>query len=92
MLSEQIREGGDIFFVCQVDAQPQARELVWLHNERPINETTQQFGVGRRLIISNNSLVLQQVQPSQRGKYACMASNSEGISVSNQIELRVLRK
>lgn len=93
MLSEQIREGQDIYFVCQVDAQPQARELTWLHNERPINEST----AGRhqaegQLIISNNSLVLQRVRIDQRGQYACMASNSEGLSVSNRIELRVLRK
>lgn len=44
------------------------------------------------LIISNNSLVLQRVKLEQRGHYACVASNSEGLSESNRIKLRVLRK
>lgn len=44
------------------------------------------------LIIINNSLVLQRVKMEQRGQYACLASNSEGISESNKIELSVLRK
>lgn len=45
-----------------------------------------------RLIVSNNSLVLQRVQIDQRGLYACMAANSEGVGLSNKIDLRVLRK
>lgn len=106
MLSEQIQEGSDIFFVCSADAQPAVTEISWLHNDRPIGEdpagggTTSGGGpTGRsgasatgRPIMSNNSLVLQKVRLNQRGKYTCMASNSEGVSVSNSIELRVLRK
>lgn len=115
MLSEQILENQDIFFVCQVDAQPPTRELTWLHNDRPINESSsssltssattksiaataksEQTGSGsagaNRLIVSNNSLVLQRVQLDQAGVYACMAANGEGVGLSNQMELRVLRK
>lgn len=103
MLSERLREGSDIYFECLVDAQPQAREVTWLHNEKPINESDWWQGSSDgapgsgavqsgRLIVSNNSLVLQRVRPQQSGQYACMASNSEGIGVSNRIELRVLRK
>ena len=144
MLSEQLNEGNDIFFECQVDAQPAAREIAWLHNERPINESTWWPGAGSgltglgsgpaeaeeeegemgnsghgpevgpkggrvervqrfqqlggpmsspgRLIVSNNSLVLQRVRADQAGRYACVASNSEGVGISNGIGLRVLRK
>lgn len=105
MLSEQIRENQDIFFSCQVEAQPAVKEIVWLHNERPINEThsiyspadqkllpADQKVLESRVIVSNDSLVLQRVQLDQRGQYACMAANSEGIGLSNQIDLRVLRK
>lgn len=108
MLSERLREGTDIYFECLVDGQPEAREVTWLHNERPINETnwwqasesgragsslaSGQVGASARIIVSNNSLVLQRVAPEQAGQYACMASNSEGVGLSNRLELRVMRK
>lgn len=110
MLSENLRENTDIYFECLIDAQPQVREVIWLHNEKPINESNwwsskqqqQQQGLMRwstslsssasRVILSNNSLVIQRVQLEQAGSYACMASNSEGTGISNRLELRVLRK
>lgn len=96
VLSSSIREGSDIYFACLVDAQPQAREIIWLFNELPLNETSTFNGdhansMGK-IVLSNSSLVLQQVKRQQRGSYACMASNTEGLSESNRIELRVLRK
>lgn len=93
MLSNAIKEGSDIYFVCQVEAVPAIKEITWLHNERPINDTGADSTINSNegLIISNNSLVLQRVRVEQRGYYACMASNSEGLSESNRIELRVLR-
>lgn len=92
MLSNAVREGADIFFVCHVDAVPGIKEITWLHNQRPLNESSLQTGDSEGLIISNNSLVLQRVRIEQRGHYACLASNSEGISESNRLELRVLRE
>ena len=95
MLSERIREGQDIFFVCLVDAQPAVSDVEWLHEGRPLNESLSLGPAGGHLpkvIISNNSLVLQRVRLGQAGRYGCLASNSEGVSASNEIELRVLRK
>lgn len=94
MLSSSIREGSDIYFVCHVDAIPSVKEITWLHNETPINESNylETKPDGGQIIISNNSLVLQRVNMHKRGKYACVASNSEGTGESNRIELRVLRK
>lgn len=115
MLSNAIREGSDIYFVCHVEAMPAIREITWLHNERPLYDesglqssktstkhqpllsslpgTKKLLGEpNERLIISNNSLVLQRVRIEQRGQYACLASNSEGLSESNRIEMRVLRE
>lgn len=107
-LSNSIGQGQDIYFVCQVDSQPQVREIAWLHNDQPIEleladsrkstddgqlkqRADQTTGKGL-IMVSNNSLVLQQVSVDQRGWYACVATNSEGLSASNKIELRVLRK
>lgn len=87
IFSSHVREGGDIYFVCQVDAAPPIRELTWLHDGRQLNESST-----GGLIMSNNSLVLQRVRLEQRGQYACSAANSEGVAESNRIELRVLRK
>lgn len=106
MLTSTIREGSDIYFVCHVDAVPSIKEITWLHNDKPINETiltsphhkqkSDEHSVMEQnhgLIIStNNSLVLQKIRIEQRGLYACMAFNSEGITESNRIELKVLRK
>lgn len=119
MLTNAIREGSDMYFVCLVEAIPAVREITWLHNKRPVNETYLNSSPSRKrtflqegrggeeessgdlntesnnldgLIIINNSLVLQRVKMEQRGQYACLASNSEGISESNKIELSVLRK
>lgn len=112
MLTNAIREGSDMYFVCLVDAMPPIKEITWLHNKRPVNESylksdleafegeeegisnqrNDNNGIADGLIISNNSLVLQRVKLEQRGQYACLASNSEGISESNKIELTVLRK
>ena len=135
MLSERIREGQDIYFVCRCDSNPATNEITWLHNDRPIKDSTPvgggslaayasrpademkdrlgepssppsassvssagsasvapSGGQTANLIVSNDSLVLQRVQIEQSGQYSCLTSNTEGVGLSNQIELRVLRK
>ena len=45
-----------------------------------------------RIIRSNQSLVLQKVTRQSSGKYMCSAINSEGETLSNELEFTVLRK
>ncbi|XP_060810610.1 nephrin-like [Amyelois transitella] len=82
--STDIKEGDDVYFECHVKANPLARKLNWLHDDRPLahNATA-------RVFHSNQSLVLQKVTRHSSGRYACSAINSEGETVSNELHFRV---
>ena len=45
--------------------------------------------VTRGVILSNLTLVLQQVSSSVRGNYTCMADNTEGSVTSNSLSLDI---
>ncbi|KAJ8729103.1 hypothetical protein PYW08_000684 [Mythimna loreyi] len=79
-----IKEGDDVYFECHVRANPPARKLSWLHDDRPLahNATA-------RVFHSNQSLVLQKVTRHSSGRYACSALNAEGETVSNELLFRV---
>lgn len=79
-----IQEGNDVYFECQIKANPVANEIRWWFegNELRTNAT-------ERIIISGNSLVLQKVSRNLRGRYTCSASNSQGEGQSNSVHLRI---
>ncbi|CAH2264977.1 jg5041 [Pararge aegeria aegeria] len=79
-----IKEGDDVYFECHVRANPPARKLSWLHDDRQLahNATA-------RVFHSNQSLVLQKVTRHSSGRYACSALNAEGETVSNELHFRV---
>ncbi|XP_042148505.1 neural cell adhesion molecule 1-like [Ixodes scapularis] len=79
-----IREGRDVYLECHVDASPPATEVTWLFEDR---EVTTNMSAG--VIVSNQSLVLQKVRKSRRGRYTCVAVNREGHGASNTFALRI---
>lgn len=79
-----IQEGNDVYLDCVIRASPWVTEVRW-HFEGKELQTNTSAGV----IVSNQSLVLQKVRRSHRGKYTCSATNVEGEGVSNPIHLRV---
>ncbi|XP_022236027.1 hemicentin-1-like [Limulus polyphemus] len=79
-----IQVGNDVYLECNIRANPWVTEIGWKFEGREL-QTDTTVGV----IVSNQSLVLQKVQRSSRGRYMCFAKNSEGLGESNVLHLRV---
>ncbi|XP_053209972.1 hemicentin-1-like [Panonychus citri] len=81
---DTIRENTDVYFECNVRANPWVTEVTWLFEDVPLY-TNPSAGI----IVSNQSLVLQQVKRSQRGHYQCSARNSQGTGYSEKSYLKL---
>ncbi|XP_076366982.1 neural cell adhesion molecule 2-like isoform X1 [Tachypleus tridentatus] len=79
-----IQEGNDVYFECNIRAYPSVTDISWRFEGRELQTNT-----SAGIIISNQSLVLQKVQRSSRGRYTCLATNSVGQGESNSVFLRV---
>ncbi|CAH1392855.1 unnamed protein product [Nezara viridula] len=80
----QIKEGDDVYFECNVRANPRQHKITWYHNGEPV---TQNMSSG--VLISALSLVLQGVTRQHGGSYTCMAANSRGQTFSQPVFLRI---
>lgn len=80
-----IHEGIDIYFECNVRANPVVSEVAWKFNRRDLHTDS-----SRGIIVSNQSLALRGVTRTNSGSYSCFAANSEGDAESNRLRLRVL--
>ncbi|XP_054263160.1 neural cell adhesion molecule 2-like [Macrosteles quadrilineatus] len=79
-----IREGMDVYFECQVEANPRIRKLIWIHNGMMVYNNA-----STGTIITNHTLVLQSVSRNSSGLYSCVATNSEGDGESKPFDLNV---
>ncbi|XP_074042436.1 sidestep II transmembrane protein, partial [Leptinotarsa decemlineata] len=82
--ADDIKEGDDVYFECHVTANPHWRRLTWLHDGVVLNHN-----MSGRIIHSNQSLVLQKVTRQSAGRYRCSVVNSEGETVSDELDFRV---
>ena len=82
--ASNIKEGDDVYFECSVRASPAPYKITWRHNGRELSHNVQ-----KKVIISNQSLVLQKVTRADTGVYTCTAHNAEGDGVSNSINLNI---
>ncbi|KAG5882968.1 hypothetical protein JTB14_037321 [Gonioctena quinquepunctata] len=80
--AEDIKEGDDVYFECSVRSNPKAHKLSWFHNGAEIVQN-----VTAGIIMSDQSLVLQNIVRQTAGEYTCMATNIEGKGTSNPVKL-----
>ncbi|XP_037073230.1 uncharacterized protein LOC119094260 [Pollicipes pollicipes] len=80
----KIKEGDGVYFECSISANPPVYKKEWKHNNRVLEHS-----VREGIIISNYSLVLQDVRRSSSGVYTCIGFNVEGDAESNPIFLDV---
>ncbi|XP_043226063.1 hemicentin-1-like [Amphibalanus amphitrite] len=81
---DRIKEGDDVYFECSIRANPPVYKTEWRHNNRVLLHS-----VRDNIIISNYSLVLQDVKRFSSGVYLCVGSNAEGSVDSNPVFLDV---
>ncbi|CAM1310999.1 Uncharacterised protein g5577 [Pycnogonum litorale] len=82
--SDRIFENTDVYFECNIQANPWITKVLWYFEGKEIFTDPQQ-GV----IISTQSLVLEKVNRHRRGNYTCRAVNTEGSGISNPVSLRI---
>ncbi|XP_031784587.1 synaptogenesis protein syg-2 isoform X2 [Nasonia vitripennis] len=87
MNPRDIEEGDDVYFDCDVRANPAAYKVVWKHNGNVLQNNAKMG-----MIVQQTSLALRKVNRSQSGNYTCIASNVEGDGYSNSVELKIMYK
>lgn len=91
---DSIREGSDVYLECRVRANPPVKEVFWLHEGRQLTgqltgDVNSANASRSSVIMSNQSLIIQKVHRSHRGRYQCVALNEQGESVSEPLTLKV---
>ncbi|KAF2880735.1 hypothetical protein ILUMI_25435 [Ignelater luminosus] len=81
---DDIREGTEVHFVCDIKANPWITTIGWHLNGEPIYNNP-----SSGVIVTNQSLILRNVNRIRSGNYTCVGSNLEGIGESNIVQLDV---
>ncbi|KAK7078205.1 hypothetical protein SK128_007804, partial [Halocaridina rubra] len=80
--AENIKEGDDLYFECSAVAKPPPFKVTWSHNGEELLS-------GNGILVSNMTLVLQQVTRANAGMYICHSTNTEGTAASPPLLLDV---
>ena len=100
MNAELIDEGKDVYFICEIEANPEVYKIGWRHGVslNCVNKFCISFyqnlsivqDLDKGILISDTSLVLQKVKRTQSGNYTCVASNLEGDAESNPLNVQIM--
>ncbi|XP_050679444.1 immunoglobulin superfamily member 21-like [Leptidea sinapis] len=82
--ANDIKEGDDVYFECNIRANPKEHRITWYHNEQQVIQN-----VTGGVFISTKSLVMQRVSRNDGGLYSCSAANHRGETSSQPVYLRV---
>ncbi|XP_055382348.1 protein turtle homolog A [Condylostylus longicornis] len=81
---DDIKEGDDVYFECHIHSNPRPYKMSWFHNGNELHHN-----VSAGVILSDQSLVLQNVNRGAAGDYTCLAANTEGKGTSNAVTLKI---
>ncbi|GFQ72134.1 uncharacterized protein TNCT_416441 [Trichonephila clavata] len=79
-----IKEGNDVYFECNIKANPAVTEVTWYSDDEQLATN-----LSRGILVNNQSLILQKVGRENRGMYRCQATNSEGEGESDVVKLDI---
>ncbi|XP_037297384.1 LOW QUALITY PROTEIN: nephrin [Manduca sexta] len=88
MNPNDIEEGDDAYFGCDVDANPPAYKVIWEHNG-VVLQHNRATGV---IMTGNTNLAIRNVSRHQAGNYTCTASNVEGDGRSPPLHVQIVYK
>ncbi|KHJ45810.1 fibronectin type III domain protein [Trichuris suis] len=81
-----VERGGSATLACRVSGDPKP-SILWLKNRLPVNLTNKRYSIST--IGNPGSLVIQQTEESDEGRYECMARNEHGVAHSRSAHLYV---
>jgi len=84
--ANDINEGDDVYFECDIRANPRSYKLLWFKDGKELHQNAT-AGI---ILPGGHSLVLQSVTKNSAGEYSCMAANVEGKSASRPVTLEVM--
>ncbi|KAF8773189.1 B-cell receptor CD22 like protein [Argiope bruennichi] len=79
-----IKEGNDVYFECNIKANPAVTEVTWYADDEQLVTN-----ISRGIHVNNQSLILQKVGRENRGMYRCQATNTEGEGESDVVKLDI---
>ncbi|GIY38686.1 hypothetical protein CDAR_574741 [Caerostris darwini] len=79
-----IKEGNDVYFECNIKANPAVSEVSWYADDEHLSTN-----LSRGILVNNQSLILQKVGRENRGMYRCRATNTEGEGDSDVVKLDI---
>ncbi|KAK3874187.1 hypothetical protein Pcinc_020858 [Petrolisthes cinctipes] len=84
MIEDRIKEGDDVYFECNIEANPTFHRVDWHHNGVEL-----QHNMSAGVMMNGKDLAIRGLRRADSGSYTCTAANVEGRTTSNAVRLAV---